>query len=309
MKRICSNGHVVTDDTLKVCPKCNGTLPVVKTPAPKVVKPVPAPTPKTATKAVTTSAPIAPATPAAPVIPTPAPAQPAVQQPAPTRSNNLPWIIGGIIVALILVLLACSGLTVFAANRGLFAAPAPTQETVPTTAPTESPVVSDTPVPVINTPTPIPNTPTVAPTQPSVAVQPNRFVVLNYDESNSDPLTPGQTQLIALYLRIPAPISQASLEAAISQIQLEAAATNTTTLQGPFLKLDQNQAWLVWCSDATQVDPPADVSLVHEVTLLASNTLGRVWIQVPFAAGVPLRSDDTWIGCNSPSGFWAVAVH
>jgi hypothetical protein len=114
-------------------------------------------------------------------------------------------------------------------------------------------------------------------------------------------------QLIARYLRIAAPISQASLEAAISQIQQEAVAAHATTFQGQILTLDQHQAWLVWCSDGTQVDPPSDVSLVHEVTLLASNTLGRVWIQVPFAMGVPLRTDDTWKGCN-PS-FWAVAVH
>jgi hypothetical protein len=135
------------------------------------------------------------------------------------------------------------------------------------------------------------------------------YVSLNYDETNGDPLTPGQSQLIALYLRIPAPITQTQLETAVSQIQQEAAAANATTFQGSTLKLDQHQAWLVWCSDATQVDPPADVSLVHEITLLDPSTLGRVWIQVPFADGVPIRSDDTWKGCNSQTGFWAVAVH
>lgn len=130
---------------------------------------------------------------------------------------------------------------------------------------------------------------------------------LNYDESNADALTPGQSQLIALYLRIPAPITQSQLETAVSQIQQEAAAANATTFQGTTLTLNQNQAWLVWCSDATQVDPPADVSLVHEITLLAGDTRGRLYIQVPFAQGVPLRTDDTWTGCNGT--FWAVAVH
>lgn len=130
---------------------------------------------------------------------------------------------------------------------------------------------------------------------------------LNYDETNADALVPGQSQLIAVYLRIAAPITQGQLENAVSAIQQEAAAANATTFQGSSLTLDQHRAWLVWCSDSTNVDPPADVSLVHEITLLASNTLGRVWIQVPFADGVPLRSDDTWTGCNGT--FWAVAVH
>jgi hypothetical protein len=160
-------------------------------------------------------------------------------------------------------------------------------------------------------------TPTAAPAveQPAPAQQHDAapsvsaYVSLNYDETNGDPLTPGQSQLIALYLRIPAPITQTQLETAVSQIQQEAAAANATTFQGSTLKLDQHQAWLVWCSDATQVDPPADVSLVHEITLLDPSTLGRVWIQVPFADGVPIRSDDTWKGCNSQTGFWAVAVH
>lgn len=132
---------------------------------------------------------------------------------------------------------------------------------------------------------------------------------LNYDETNADALTPEQTQLIALYLRILAPITQAQLESAVSQIQVEAAASSAVTFQGSTLTLDQNQAWLVWCSDATAVDPPADVSLVHEISLLDVNTLGRVWIQVPFATGVPLRTDDTWTGCNATAGFWAVKVH
>ena len=158
---------------------------------------------------------------------------------------------------------------------------------------------------------PIQRPPVDSPQQPPTeapVVQSNGFVSLNYDETNNDSNAVGQTQIIAQYLRIPAPIGQTTLEAAISQIQHEAAAANATTFQGNTLTLDQNQAWLVWCSDATQVDPPADVSLIHEITLLAQNTIGRVWIQVPFASGVPLRTDDTWSGCNSPSGFWATAV-
>lgn len=147
-----------------------------------------------------------------------------------------------------------------------------------------------------------------APTEAPLA-EPLTQSSLNYDETNADALVPGQKQLIALYLRIPAPISQTQLEYAVSQIQTEAVAANAVTFQNSTLTLDQHQAWLVWCSDATQVDPPADVSLVHEITLLATNTVGRVWIQVPFAQGVPLRTDDTWKGCNSPTGFWSVAVH
>lgn len=130
---------------------------------------------------------------------------------------------------------------------------------------------------------------------------------LKYDETGGVNLAPGQKQLIATYLRLPAPISQAALEAPVAKIQAEAATAKATVFEGTTLTLDQRVAWLVWCSDATQVDPPADVSLVHEVSLLDPKTLGRVWIQVPFAQGVPLRSDDTWTGCNGQ--FWAVAVH
>ena len=99
---------------------------------------------------------------------------------------------------------------------------------------------------------------------------------LKYDETGGTALVPGQKQLIALYLRLPAPISQAALEAAVAKIQQEAVAANATTFEGLTLKLDQKVAWLVWCSDATKVDPPADVSLVHEITLLAKATVGRV---------------------------------
>lgn len=140
-----------------------------------------------------------------------------------------------------------------------------------------------------------------APTAPAALPGP-----LKYDETGGVVLAPGQKQLIALYLRLPAPISQNALEGAVAKIQQEAAAAKAMVFEGLNLKLDQRQAWLVWCSNATAVDPPADVSLVHEVTLLDPATVGRVWIQVPFAEGVPLRTDDTWTGCSGD--FWAVAV-
>lgn len=133
------------------------------------------------------------------------------------------------------------------------------------------------------------------------------IVELKYDETGGTNLTSGQSKLIALYLRLKAPISQGALEGAVAKIQQEAATTKAATFEGTTLTLDQRQAWLVWCSNASQVDPPADVSLVHEVTLLDPKTVGRTWIQVPFANGVPLRSDDTWTGCSEK--FWAVAVH
>ena len=141
----------------------------------------------------------------------------------------------------------------------------------------------------------------------SPAAPTGSMVSLNYDETNSDPLTQGQKALVAAYLRLPAPISQATLEAAVAKIQQEAAAAKASVLECQTLTLDQKVAWLVWCSDATRVDPPADVSLVHEVSLLDPKTVGRTWIQVPFAAGVPLRSDASWAGC--PAKFWAVRVH
>lgn len=129
---------------------------------------------------------------------------------------------------------------------------------------------------------------------------------LNYDETNSDPLPAGQSRLVAEYLRLESPISQQTLESAVAAIQQEAANVQAETYEGATLTLNQNQAWFVWCSNGTEVDPPADVSIIHEQSLLADGTVGQVWIQIPFADGVPLRSDDTWQGCES---FWAVKVH
>ncbi len=130
---------------------------------------------------------------------------------------------------------------------------------------------------------------------------------LNFDETGGDALSLGQSQIAAAYLRIDAPISQGALEAAAASIQREAAAAGVPQFSSATLVLDQNVAWLVYCQNATVVDPPADVSLVHEVSLLAPGTTARFWIQVPFAEGVPLRSDDTWVGCDT--NFLAVSVY
>lgn len=151
-------------------------------------------------------------------------------------------------------------------------------------------------------------TPVPAPTpSPPPAAKASAIVALKYDETGGVKLVVGQSKLVAEYLRLESPISQSALESAVAQIQLEADKAKVTRHEGSTLTLAQDQAWLVWCSNATAVDPPADVSLVHELTLLAGDTFGRIWIQVPFAEDVPLRSDDTWSGCSAQ--FWAVAVH
>lgn len=134
----------------------------------------------------------------------------------------------------------------------------------------------------------------------------NTTVSLKYDETGGTELTPGQTTLIATYLRMTAPIAQSNLEQAVGQIQQEAANAKAEVHEGTTLKLDQRVAWFVWCPNSTEVNPPADVSDILD-KLLANETLGKVWIQVPFAEGVPLRNDDTWQGC--PGKFWAVALH
>jgi hypothetical protein len=142
--------------------------------------------------------------------------------------------------------------------------------------------------------------------QPVVTPDPGAPVMLKYDETGGVLLPTGQTKLVADYLRIPGQVSQVQIEAAVAAIQAEAVAVGATTVVTTgTLVLDQHYAWLVWCPDATAVDPPADVSHVMDPSLLDTTTLGRVYIQVPFAAGVPLRTDDTWSGCTA---FWAVAV-
>jgi hypothetical protein len=134
------------------------------------------------------------------------------------------------------------------------------------------------------------------------------YTSLNYDETNSDPLTVGQNRLVAEYLReaMGAGGTQAAMESAIMAIQIEAANAQASVFEGATLILDQHHAWLVWCSDASGADFPTDTSDVFD-TLRQGH--GMVWIQVPFAPEVPLRSKDTFSGCNSPTGFWAVAVH
>lgn len=158
---------------------------------------------------------------------------------------------------------------------------------------------------VIPTPEPQP-TPYVPPV-PTPVAPPAEVGSLNYDETNGDPLTPGQTRLIALYLRDAEAVgtTQAAMEQAVSLIQQEAAAVNATVQQAASLTLDQRVAWFVWCSNASAADFPADVSDVFDKLPQGP---GRVWIQVPFAEGVPLRSKDTFSGCTG-GDFWAVRVH
>jgi len=206
-------------------------------------------------------------------------------------------------------------------TSGSAAVPTLTEPDTPVTTPKSTETPSNTPkeasTPTAEQPaTPVSQTAvvvkTIVPADEPTGVE---FISLNYDETNGDPLIPGQTRLIASYLRFdtvtkkPVTITQKMLEGAITAIQSEASATDATTFEGSILKLNQRHAWLVWCSDARKVDPPSDVSVVHEEKLLAPETYGRVWIQIPFEDGVPPRVDDTWQGCNSEKGFWAVAVH
>ncbi|MBI5126957.1 hypothetical protein HZA76_00685 [Candidatus Roizmanbacteria bacterium] len=99
-------------------------------------------------------------------------------------------------------------------------------------------------------------------------------------------------------------VTQAEMEACVVSTQQMAANANATVFEGSELTLDSYQAWYVWCSDATTVDAPTDVSMVFDHLPTGP---GRIWIQNVFDPNVPARSDDTWTGCNGK--FWATAVH
>lgn len=133
----------------------------------------------------------------------------------------------------------------------------------------------------------------------------NTRASLNYDESNGDPLTSGQTALIATYLRISAPITQQQLESAVGKIQQEGAGAKAEVHEGQTLTLDDRWAWFVWCSNAANVHVPTDVSDTL-AKLYDASTMGHVWVQNNLDPKVPARSDNTWSGCDN---FWAVAVH
>ncbi len=148
--------------------------------------------------------------------------------------------------------------------------------------------------------------PTVAPTvEPSPEVEAEKYVSLNYDESNGDALTPGQENIVAKYLRDAeaAGVTQAAMETAIGFIQQEAARVGATVFEGKELTLDQHQAWLVWCSDATGANVPTDASVIFDQLPQGP---GNAWIQIIFDQRVPVRGDNTFKGCNGT--FWAVAV-
>lgn len=133
------------------------------------------------------------------------------------------------------------------------------------------------------------------------------YASLKYDETNGTALITGQSKLIALYIRdaMGQNGTQQAMEAAISNIQVEAQNTKATVFESSSLQLDQRQAWLVWCSNADTADFPTDTSDVMDKL---RHGPGRIWIQVPFAQGVPLRSKDSFSDCTGGK-FWAVAVH
>ncbi len=190
----------------------------------------------------------------------------------------------------------------------ILGAPTNTPTNTPTAAPTPTQAPTSTPVPPTATRVPPTSAPTATITT-TIAISPSTGIVsLKYDETNGTALTPGQSRLIALYLReAGAGPSQAEMEKAVAAIQLEAKNAGATVFQGSTLKLDQHHAWLVWTPNALNSEQPNDVSKVYSSLPLVAipPTLGRVYIQVPFAEGVPLRTKDTWSGAE----YWAVAVH
>lgn len=247
---------------------------------------------------------------AATLFPSPAPAR------TPAWRQAVQFVVGfalGVMVVFFLVGLVGGSYRFFVPKAVTPAATIAPCETCPTAVPPTPTAVAPTTTTV--PPTPVPATPTqpavqqpAAPAPEPTAVPPTtiQFTSLNYDETNLDRLTTGQRQLVALYFReaMKAGSTQAAIEAAIKEIQQDAAAAKATTFEGATLKLDQHWAWLVWCSDASGVDYPTDTSDVFDK--LAQGP-GRVWIQVPFASGVPLRTKDSFSGCNGK--FWAVAIH
>jgi hypothetical protein len=228
----------------------------------------------------------------------------------------------GIVVAIVLGIVLSGGRWVYVWwNTPTTPAAAPQTVMVLVPADTPTPIVivvtataerpTATPIVVLATATapaapPAANPPANPPNPVPAASAP--AASLKYDETGGVTLTTGQTRLVADYLReaMAASGTQAAMEKAIASIQIEAANAKATTAQGKTLKLDQRVAWLVWCSDSTNADFPTDTSDVFDKIRQGP---GKVWIQVPFATGVPLRSKDTFSGCNAPSGFWAVRVH
>lgn len=207
--------------------------------------------------------------------------------------------------ALVIVLTVANA--VFVANFSLFTSPITrdmSSRSPALSAPPSAAVVQQQVPPQDRT---SPLVPSTVPTDTTTVVTNNTFIALKYDETGGTGLTSGQTRLAALYLRdaMGAGSTQSAMEAAIASIQREAAASHATTFQGATLTLDQHQAWLVGCSDASRVDFPADTSIVFDKMPKGP---AQVYIQVPFAQGVPIRTKDTFSGCNAPAGFWAVAV-
>lgn len=198
----------------------------------------------------------------------------------------------GVVITIVLILSART-LTATLAYRYGKAATLPT----PT-----APAATATPTPELAK-----ATPTAPAEQPAAIPVAGPYISLNYDETNSDPLTPGQKNLVAVYLReaMRAGGTQTAMETAIRSIQNEAQEVGATVKEGESLTLPRDHAWLVWCPNATNANVPPDVS---DVFGTHQTGLGKVWIVIPFAPGVPWPQNNTFTGCIGGK-FWSVAVH
>lgn len=146
----------------------------------------------------------------------------------------------------------------------------------------------------------------------ATSVAPSGIVGLTYDRNTpdclnkannpADPLVAGQTTYLAYYLctAIEAGTTQDAVEKAIAEIQKEAAGVGANIWEGQSVTIPEWQAVLVWCSNASGVVTPNDVSYPIDEQHPAA---GQVYELPPIGGGVNARS---FSGCEA--GFWAVAV-
>lgn len=185
-------------------------------------------------------------------------------------------------------------------------------KTIPTYIPELTPIATVGPV-VVHQAEP---TPTAATSRP--AAQP----VLKYDEEGcvdqedySDCLTEGQVELASWPVRRAQEAvwgaatneeAQAAMAEAMVAIQQMGASVGAVTFEGDPLELDFGTTYLVWCSNASEAEVPADVAMPLRPDHLGWGQL-YIWVPPAHYADAPDPSLRSFSDCVD-SKFWAVAL-
>jgi hypothetical protein len=148
----------------------------------------------------------------------------------------------------------------------------------------------------------------------TISAVPSTAIAVGYDEQGAG-LIAGQTELVAVIVRrIQAGVwgakndteAQKVFAVEIPNIQQQASAAHATVLEGEPLVLPFQNTWLIWCSNASNWDTPADTTFPLKAR---HKGLGQIAIWAPDSHydKPPDPSLRTVSGCQGGKN-WAVAL-